>query len=263
MLLMSFAFCGLSEKPRADVSPEPGTFAPGDTLPFEQGVFVSSSGDTLPYRLCLPLQYDSNKVYPLVLFFHGAGERGTDNALPLKHGPLAFARKSLQERHPCFVLVPQCPKNRRWVEVDWKLLRHEMPDTPSRPMRAALQLLERVQAGYSIDPGRLYVTGLSMGGFGTWDLVTRYPERFAAAVPVCGGGDERLAARLAKLPIWAFHGLEDMVVRAERSQNMIKAIRLAGGSPKFTEYPKVGHNAWDFAYGDEAMFEWLFAQYAE
>jgi predicted peptidase len=236
--------------------------APDDTLFFEQNLFVASNGDTLPYRLCLPANYNPKKAYPLVLFLHGSGERGTCNTLPLKHGPLAFARRSLQEKHPCLVLVPQCPKNRRWVEVDWKLPRHDMPERPSRPMEATLELLAEIQRTYSVDTRRLYVTGLSMGGYGTWDLVSRQPGRFAAAVPVCGGGDETQAPQLTSMAIWAFHGADDRIVLPERTRNMIAAIRAAGGSPRYSEYAGVGHNAWDVAYSDEQLFEWLFAQYA-
>jgi predicted peptidase len=245
------------EKPSAEAL-EPSS--PGDTLFFEKKQFVAANGDTLPYRLCMPLDYDPGKSYPLVLFLHGAGERGTCNALPLKHGPLAFARRALQDKHPCFVLVPQCPKERRWVEVDWKLPAHDMPATPSKPLTTALELLAEVQRTLSVDSSRLYVTGLSMGGYGTWDLVSRQPGRFAAAVPVCGGGDEAQAHRLANMPIWTFHGADDKIVLPIRSQHMVEAIRKAGGKPRYTEYPQVGHNAWDHAYADEALFEWLFAQ---
>jgi predicted peptidase len=256
-----WAFGKSPETLPSDSGEQVGT--PEDSLFFEKNLFLASNGDTLPYRLCLPRNYDPEKAYPLVLFLHGSGERGTCNTLPLKHGPLAFARQSLQDQHPCLVLVPQCPKNRRWVEVDWKLPHHDMPERPSRPMEATIELLAEIQRKYSVDVRRLYVTGLSMGGYGTWDLVSRQPGRFAAAVPVCGGGDEARAPQLASLAIWAFHGADDGIVLPERSRNMVSAIRAAGGSPRYTEYAGVGHNAWDYAYSDEQLFEWLFAQYAQ
>src|SRR5207244_7702516 len=117
-----------------------------------------------------------------------------------------------------------------------------------------------LQKEFSIDPKRLYITGLSMGGYGTWDLISRHPELFAAAAPICGGGDEDQAEKIAKLPIWIFHGAKDQAVPVERSRNMVTALKKAGGEPKYTEYPDVGHDSWVRAYKDPELFAWLFAQ---
>jgi predicted peptidase len=154
-------------------------------------------------------------------------------------------------------LVPEAPS--RWVEVDWGKPTHTMPEKPSGPMGLVLEVIAKMQKQYRIDPDRLYVMGLSMGGYGTWDAVQRYPDMFAAAVPICGGGDETRADRI-KCPVWAFHGDKDPAVPVSRSRNMIAAIKAAGGTPRYTEYPGVGHNAWSAAFKDPEMLKWLFSQ---
>ena len=127
-------------------------------------------------------------------------------------------------------------------------------------MKAVKKLLEETMKEFPIDPQRVYVTGLSMGGFGTWDIIQRYPDLFAAALPICGGGDTAQAERLKNMPIWAFHGSIDKVVIPERSRNMIAAIKKAGGQPIYTEYPGVGHVSWTQTYSNHAVMDWLFAQ---
>jgi predicted peptidase len=144
--------------------------------------------------------------------------------------------------------------------VDWTAASHKLPDKPSEPLRLALELIEALCEELPIDRGRIYITGLSVGGYGVWDALSRWPELFAAGVPVCGGGDEALAERIAKVPVWAFHGARDGVVKPARSRNMIEALKQAGASPKYTEYADVGHNSWVRAYRDPELFRWLFAQ---
>jgi predicted peptidase len=220
-----------------------------------------ADGDqTLLYRLLKPKDYDPAKKYPLVLFLHGAGERGDDNRAPLKHVVRIFVTEENRVKYPCFVLVPQCPAGERWVDVDWGAPTHAQPAEPAAPMALTLKLLGALQERYSIDAGRLYVMGLSMGGYGTWDALARRPEWFAAAMPMCGGGDETTAARIAQVPIWNFHGAKDTAVKVERSRNMIEALRKAGGKPRYTEYPDVGHNCWDPACEEPELLAWLFAQ---
>lgn len=229
---------------------------------YQSHVFQNQQGEQLPYRLMLPAGYDpqGKTKYPLVLFLHGAGERGTDNVKQLIHGTKEFAKPANRQKYPAFVLAPQCPNNKRWVEVDWSLDSHQQLPEDSATMQLVLQLIATLQKEYRIDQQRQYVTGLSMGGYGTWDLVTRHPEMWAAAAPVCAGGDETVAARCAKIPIWAFHGDQDTVVKPHRSRKMIEAIRKAGGEPRYTEYPGVGHNSWAPAYADPQLMEWMFAQ---
>jgi len=227
---------------------------------FEPHVFDGADGAKLPYRLMQPKDYKPEKKYPLVLFLHGAGERGTDNLIQLVHGMNDFAKDENRDKYPCFVIAPQCPDKKRWVEVEWTADAHDFDEQPSETMRLVIALLDALEKKYSIDKSRLYVTGLSMGGFGAWDLICRFPNKFAAAAPVCAGADEKQAPKLAKIPIWTFHGDNDTVVKPARSRNMIAAIKQAGGKPLYTEYEGVGHDSWVAAYRDPKLMEWLFAQ---
>ncbi|MEN6452398.1 MAG: alpha/beta hydrolase-fold protein [Thermoguttaceae bacterium] len=222
--------------------------------------YKSAAGESLPYRLLKPEKIEPGKTYPLVLFLHGAGERGADNAKQLTHGAREFAKADVRRRHPCFVLTPQCPEGKRWVEVDWALPAHTMPAKPSVPMRLALELVDKLVGDLPIDKGRIYVTGLSMGGFGAWDAPLRRPGLFAAAMPVCGGGDLGQAAKFKDMPVWAFHGDHDHTVLPSRTTDMIEAIRKAGGHPKMTIYPGVDHDCWTATYANPKVLDWLFAQ---
>jgi predicted peptidase len=223
----------------------------------EKHVF-EDHGQKLPYRLLKPLRVEAGKKYPLVVFLHGAGERGTDNEKQLVHGVPRFAANL--EKYSCFLIAPQCPDGKRWVEVDWSADSHTQPKEPGEVARLTLALVEKSIKDLSVDPKRVYITGLSMGGFGTWDLLARRPDLFAAAAPVCGGADEATARKIKTIPIWAFHGAKDTTVKPARSRTMIAALKKAGGHPKYTEYPDVGHNSWDNAYRDPDLFRWLFAQ---
>jgi len=216
-------------------------------------------GATLRYRL-LAAEPTGDGPPPLVLFLHGAGERGDDNAAQLRHGVAEFHRR--QAEHPCLVLAPQCPAGQKWVEVDWgdQTGAASFPSEPSEPLRLAIEVMDRLIAGGRVDPARLYVTGLSMGGYGTWYAAGMPGSRFAAAAPICGGGDPAWAKRYLGLPLWAFHGGDDRAVPVGRSREMIEAIRAAGGEPKYTEYPAVGHDSWTRTYSDDAFHDWLFAQ---
>lgn len=199
--------------------------------------------------------------FPLVIFLHGAGERGDDRELPLKHIEHLFLDSLTQMQYPCFVLVPQCPKAYRWVETDWTALAHRQPEQASVPMSQLISLIARWRRDPRVDTQRLYLMGLSMGGFGTWDLLARRPEWFAAGIPVCGGGDEQTAGRLLSIPIWAFHGKLDKVVKVSRSQNMVKALRQKGGKKiQYTEYPDVQHDSWKRAFREPKLMPWLFGQ---
>jgi predicted peptidase len=234
--------------------------APAAPDDFEAVVFNADGGATLPYRLLKPQPLDPQKKYPLVLFLHGAGERGNDNLAQLKHVVNLFTTPQNREKYPCFVLAPQCPAGQKWVDVNWGAKTHETPDKPAEPMALTLQVIEQLQKQHPIDARRMYVTGLSMGGYGTWDLIARRPEMFAAAAPMCGGGDETTAAKIAKLPIWNFHGAKDGAVPPARSRNMIEALKKAGGAPKYTEYPDAGHDCWTPATKEPDLLPWLFAQ---
>ncbi len=226
---------------------------------YEAHTFEATEG-ILHYRLLKPADYSKAKSYPLVLFLHGAGERGDDNRSQLKHVVGRFAEAEVQAKYPCFVVVPQCPAGQLWCNTPWNVDSVVYPDEPSAAMEKTMSLLKEVQKQYSVDADRIYVMGLSMGGFGTWDAVSRYPGKFAAAVPMCGGGDVRKADVLAKTPIWNFHGARDMAVRVKLSRDLIAAIREAGGQPRYTEYPEAGHDCWTPAMKEPDLLPWLFTQ---
>jgi predicted peptidase len=198
----------------------------------------------LDYLIALPDGYDAEgDAVPLLLFLHGAGERGKDLDKVKMHGP----PKMIEKGHDfgAIVVSPQCPKDSWWShEVD-----------------ALIALLDKLEREHNIDKKRIYITGLSMGGYGTFALAARQPDRIAAAVPICGGGELFAAWQLTKLPMWVFHGEEDKVVPAEESKRLVRTIQDGGGkNVKLTLYPGVGHNSWDKAYSDEMMWKWLFEQ---
>lgn len=234
----------------------------------ERSVTVVEGGGPVAfrYRLLVPERPDGDAAatrrHPLVLFLHGAGERGSDNLNQLAYLPTWLTDPAVRRRHPCFVLAPQCRANERWVDVSWADGQSTpQAAAPSVDLAAAIAALEDVQRREAVDPNRIYVTGLSMGGFGTWDLAARMPERFAAILPICGGGDERVAGRVAALPTWCFHGDADKAVPVDRSRIMVKAVRDAGGRPIYSELAGVGHDSWTPAYRDPFVLDWLFAQH--
>ncbi len=226
---------------------------------FEAHVYQSPDGQILPYRLLTPDSTDG-KV-PLVLLLHGAGERGNDNQAQLKHGAPLFLKKEVQEKFPAYVLVPQCPKDQKWVDWDWSQPFTKQPTEPAAPMKLVLAVLDTLLKEHQdIDQDRIYVTGISMGGFGTWDLATRFPGRFAAIAPICGGGDPEKASSLANVPVWTFHGNADPVVTVEQTRRMVDAIQKSGGRPLYTEYANVNHDSWSNAYSEPMLLPWMFAQ---
>ncbi|MCM3874070.1 MAG: prolyl oligopeptidase family serine peptidase [Pyrinomonadaceae bacterium] len=229
--------------------------------PATRKVFVERShtdaqGETMPYLLFVPAGYDKTKPYPLVLWLHGGGTRGNDLKLLLGHGDQTgigfFARADNQAKYPSLILAPQCPQNKFWGNSD--------SDHPTNEMRLVLEILDRVRADYSVDSGRLYVMGMSLGGYGTWDILVRRPRTFAAAIPICGGGNPSKAAVIARTPIWVFHGDEDESVNVSESRRMVAALKKAGGQPRYTEYKGVGHNSWVPAFKEPDFLSWLFAQ---
>ncbi|MEK6262668.1 MAG: PHB depolymerase family esterase [Planctomycetota bacterium] len=229
---------------------------------YEARVYTNDKGEKLNYRLMQPAGHDAKAEtkHPLVLFLHGAGERGDDNVKQLVHAAKDFASEANRTKYPCFVVFPQCPEGKRWVEVDWTLDSHKQLPEESISVKLTRELIASLQKEFRVDEKRLYATGLSMGGFGVWDMAARTPDMFAAALPVCAGADEATADRLTRLPIWTFHGDKDTVVKVERSRRMVAAIEKAGGQPKYTEYPGVQHNSWTQTYADPKVMEWLFAQ---
>lgn len=226
--------------------------------------FVGTSKLRMPYRLLAPLDLSSDVKYPLVVLFHGSGERGNDNEKQLVNGVERFARPESRSRYPCFVLAPQCPTHLGGQPIMWTGSREEMhrlklAPEPAAPLQTALELLFMIQEKHPVDLDRVYITGISMGGFAAWEGLIRHTQNFAAAVPVCGGGDVSFADRIKDIPIWAFHGAEDPVVPVIYSRSMIEVLKQAGGNPRYTEYPRVGHNSWDRAYAEPELLAWLFS----
>ena len=169
-----------------------------------------------------------------------------------------FASTMNRKIFPCYIIAPQCPPGCKWVDVDWKLPSHVIPKQPSVYLARTMLLVDSLVKNLNIDPDRIYITGISMGGFGVWDAISHWPDKFAAAVPVCGGGDTAKAAVVKDIPIWDFHGDQDNVVMTSRSRDMIAAIKKAGGNPKYTEYTGTGHNAWDKAYSEKELYSLAF-----
>jgi predicted peptidase len=200
---------------------------------------------SLNYWLYLPAEYGkAEKEWPLMLFLHGAGERGDDLDKVNVHGVAKLAAEG--KELPFIVISPQCPSDGWWPNIADELV----------------EFIDDIIDNYDVDESRLYVTGLSMGGYGTWSLIEKYPDKFAAAAPVCGGGDDAIAFhRLKKLPIWVFHGAKDNVVPVEKSQKMVDAIKRAGNKNiKFTIYPEAGHDSWTETYNNPELYEWFLEQ---
>ena len=201
---------------------------------------------TTKYLLYLPDNYHGSKTkWPLMLFLHGAGECGSNIDAVAAHGPPKLAAAGKRD-FPFVIVSPQCPYRDWW----------------SNPLQveALGKLLDDIVSRYRIDRKRIYVTGLSMGGFGTWSLAARFPRRFAAIAPICGGGNPAAAPRVAHVPAWVFHGAKDEAVPLKKSQEMVKALRKAGGKPRFTIYPEAGHDSWSAAYDNPALYQWLLKQ---
>ena len=192
------------------------------------------------YLLFLPDGYGKNKQsWPLILFLHGAGERGSDLNKVKKHGPPKIVEK--QKDFPFIVVSPQCPEDDWWTDKTEVLI----------------NLLDDIVARYNVDKERIYLTGLSMGGYGSWALASEYPKRFAAVAPICGGGNRIMAFRLKDMPVWAFHGAKDSVVPLKQSEEMVNAIKARGGDAKLTVYPDAGHDSWTETYNNEELYEWF------
>jgi predicted peptidase len=229
---------------------------------FRPQFYSNGKGDTLYYQQLNP---DANpkRRYPLLVFLHGSGERGSDNIAQLKWGVMNFASEQNMLKYPAVIIAPQCPANAGWTGpgTSRSAITAPLDPTPTKPMELLLALIKKLKADGQIDSSRIYITGLSMGGFGTFDAIEREPNLFAAAVPVCGGGDPSKAASIAKIPMWIFTGAEDPAVNPEFSLNMLEGLWKAGARPGFTMLPEVGHFAWLGAYTDPLMIEWLFRQH--
>jgi len=219
--------------------------------------FTNARGESLPYRLFMPANYDRRKKYPLIVFLHGSGGLGNDNLKQLQLGNLylidRFTQSESQSRYPAFVVAPQST-GEGWVAANDRI-------TPSRQLRLAVEIIDDLRRTYSIDSGRLYVAGQSLGGFGTFAIISAYPRMFAAGIPLCGGGDESKAAQYKGTALWVFHGEKDESVPVANSRQMVAAIKKAGGHVKYTEYPGEGHSIWTIVAKEPDLLQWLFSQH--
>lgn len=233
---------------------------------YQKKIFVQGK-DSLRYRMLLPEHYDGSKKYPLILFLHGAGERGNDNEIQLVHGADLFLRQDIRRDFPAIVVFPQCPVNSSWASFKITTdssgkrnfaLENNLP--PTTPMLLLEALVDRLTQDLSIDKKRMYVGGLSMGGMGTFEITRRNPKLFAAAFPICGATDPSTAATVKKMSWWIFHGAKDDVVPPQSSTQMAEALRKLKADVRFTLYPEANHNSWDSAFAEKDLLPWMFSK---
>lgn len=236
-----------------------------NTEAYQKKHFIKDA-DTLLYRILYPENFDENKKYPVLLFLHGAGERGNDNKKQLTHGSTLFTSNMAKKDYPAIVIFPQCAENDYWskVKVNRKKsplgLKFKYKKRPTKSLALVIALLDSITTQKYSNKDKVYVMGLSMGGMGTYEILSRKPNTFAAAIPICGGGDPKVAANYAtKTPIWAFHGAKDNVVNPQESLTMVSAILKVNGKPRFTLYENANHNSWDPAFAEPLLLPWLFS----
>jgi predicted peptidase len=213
---------------------------------FVTKVFKNEDGHESPYVVFVPHTYDGTKEVPVILFLHGAGETKGGKTMPVDQGIGNHIRGKREKTFPAITIIPQA-ETRGWQA--------EGPNA-----KRALSMLDEVMKEYKCDPKRVYLTGLSMGGYGTWSVAFHHPDRWAAIVPICGGGDPKGAEKIKDIPCWVWHGDQDRAVKVDLSRQMVEALKKAGGSPRYTELAHVGHNSWDSAYACDDLYAWLFAQ---
>jgi predicted peptidase len=240
MLRVSLVYFALGLVPAAGLAAEKTGFV--------EKHYKNADGHDSPYVVFVPHDYDGKKEVPVILFLHGSGETKGDKGgkMPVEVG-IGTAIKKREKTFPFLTIIPQAEMPRGW-------------GVTTENAKRALAMLDAVTKEYKTDAKKVYLTGLSMGGMGTWSIAQAMPDKFAAIAPICGRGDPKQAEKIKDLPIWAFHGADDPTVKPEGSRDMIEAIKKAGGSPKYTEYPKVGHNSWDKAYATDELYEWLLKQ---
>jgi predicted peptidase len=226
-------------------------------------------GDTLLYRILYPLNYDAKKAYPLIIVLHGSGQRGKDNEIQLMHGGNLFLKDSIRKNYPAIVIFPQCPATGSWSYFQFKfdmpakklLISFPFREQPLSASRLVKELADSLTGAGLADKSRVYIGGLSMGGFGTFDMIARYPGYFAAAFPICGGGDTAMAERIAgKTAVWIFHGGADPLVNVDYSRLYFHALQYWKADVLYTEYPGVRHNSWDNAFAEKDLVGWLFSK---
>lgn len=224
-------------------------------------------GDTLPYRILYPSDYNADTRYPVLFFLHGAGERGNDNQRQLTHGGNLFLADTFRLNHPAIIIFPQCPADSYWANVTieskpegGRSFYFDEGGRPTKAMSLLLRLIDQVVGKETVDNTRIYIGGLSMGGMGTYEALRRRPQLFAAAFAICGGDNSENVAKYAHIPLWIFHGEKDDVVPADHSHMIVDQLHELGASPRYTFYPQANHNSWDSAFAEPALIPWLFSQ---
>lgn len=231
---------------------------------FQKATFMIK-GNTLPYEVMFPKDYDKSKQYPLLVFLHGAGERGNDNEKQLTHGK-DFLINNFYSKYPAIVIAPQCPLDSYWSNVQSnavageRIFKFDITNDPSKAMETLKYLINEWLGSGKINTKRVYAGGLSMGAMGTYELLWRMPDQFTAAFTICGGGNiENVMSSTYNIPIWIFHGAADSVVPVQASRDMFRALTDAGNNVKYTEYKGVDHNSWDNVFQNNDLATWLFA----
>jgi len=225
------------------------------------------AGQTMPYRLFIPPTYKKSRKYPVVVWLHGAGGLGTDNLRQIQGdqvpGTHIWTTAANQAKHPVFVVVPQAMSGWDGTGALAVLGLPEGPEARLLPsaLVQVLAILDALTKEFRIDSRRLYIAGQSLGGFGAWNLITKKPDEFAAAIILCGGGNPDLAANVKDIPIWSFQGDRDSPAFLNANRTMIAAVRKAGGNPRYTEYPGMGHEIWDRVFKERLLVDWLFSQH--
>lgn len=241
------------------------TFAQHQEL-YDSKQFISHA-DTLNYRIMYPKDFSEDKQYPFVLFLHGAGERGDNNVSQLAHGSKLFATDDNRESYPAIVIFPQCPQDDYWANVSVDratkplTLKFSNGGEPTKALNLVMQLMDKMVAKPFVNQNQVYVGGLSMGGMGTFELLSRKPNLFAAAFAICGGGNTDAAKAYATtVDLWIFHGAKDDVVDPQLSVDMVAAILKYGGKPNFSLYADDNHNSWDSTFAEPKLLTWLFSK---
>jgi predicted peptidase len=240
-----------------------------DKALFKKGVFISKNGDTLNYRILFPEKYDKKKEYPLILFLHGSGERGNDNEKQLTHGADLFLNPKNRKNFPAVVIFPQCPQDKYWIDISIhaKLRGKGDPDfeesikSPSEELAIVNELVEQTIEDEAINEKKVYIMGMSMGGFGTFETLARWPEKYAAAIGICGGGNISLTKNYAdQTAVWITHGAKDDIVPVTLSQRLYHALKEHGADVRYTEFPEANHNSWDATFAIPELLPWLFSK---
>lgn len=234
---------------------------------FQPETIQNKDGKTIVFRKLDPSKLKKKKKYPLVIFLHGSGERGSDNTKQLVHGSAMFLTKKNRKDYPAFVVFPQCPEESYWATRDkskengQEKYVFDYSLQPSFSLKSVFDIVTHYKMMPNVDSNRIYIMGLSMGGMGTLEAISRHPEMFAAAIPICGGGDLGYVSNFAtKVPVWLFHGAQDEEVFPKFSRDMVDKIIANGGFPKYTEFPYANHNSWDATFQTKDLFKWLFEQ---